>query len=123
MALTNSTALRNAMADKVTDLLDAGSGAAKLIIEDSGDTELVEITLNDPSFGVAVAGVITLDLPAASANDGLSFKVVKTDVSGNAVTIDADGADLVNTAGTHVLGAQGDAVTIVSDGVSNWWIF
>jgi hypothetical protein len=55
---TLSTAARNAACDGVVDLVDAGAGAGKLKIRASG-TLLAEITLADPAFGAASAGVAT----------------------------------------------------------------
>ena len=62
MAVTLTTAARNAACDAIVDLLDAGAGAAtiKLTLA-NGSTEVATLTMNDPAFGAAVAGVATMD--------------------------------------------------------------
>lgn len=71
MAVRISEAVRNAELDAITTAVDAGSGAGLLRIYTGSQpataataasgTLLVEIALNDPSFGAASGGVITLD--------------------------------------------------------------
>jgi len=60
MAVTLPTATRNALADNIDDLVNAGAGAGKLKLYTAADALLVTITLQDPAFGAAAAGVITL---------------------------------------------------------------
>ena len=50
----------------------------------------------------------------------VSVKRVNSGV--NAVTIDADGGELIDGAGTLVLSTQYAAVTLWSDG-TGWWVF
>lgn len=57
MAITLATAARNAACDAVVDLLDAGAGAGKLRLKSAGAVVLCEISLADPAFGAAAAGV------------------------------------------------------------------
>lgn len=59
MALTLSTAARNAACDAVVDLVDAGTGAGKLKIKDVLNTVLCIITLGDPAFGASSVGTAT----------------------------------------------------------------
>jgi len=66
MALTLATDTRNAACDAIVDLADAGAGAAHLKIYDSGDVLLADLTMTDPAFGAAAAGVATA---AAIADD------------------------------------------------------
>lgn len=54
---TLSTAARNAAANAVVDLVDAGAGSGKLILLDSSNVVLAKIVLSKPAFGDAVAGV------------------------------------------------------------------
>lgn len=80
MAITLSTAARNAACNAVVDLIDAGSGAGNLKLYNSGETDLLcEITLNDPAFGDAAAGVATLDAGSGLSGTG------ESGVSANAV--------------------------------------
>lgn len=67
----------------------------------------------------ASGGDATISLPAASAIPGRWVEVKKIDSSANLVIIDADGADLIDGFGTQELGAQYEAVPVVSDG-SDW---
>ena len=59
MAITLSTAARNAAANAVVDLVDAGSGAGKLVIMTAGDVEVATLTFSDPAFGNAASGTAT----------------------------------------------------------------
>lgn len=73
MALTLETALRNALADAVDTLINTGAGTANLKFETSGDTEVATIDFQNPAFGAAATGVITLagvPLSDASATGG-----------------------------------------------------
>ncbi len=60
MALTLETALRNALADAIDTEINTGAGTATLQFETSGDVEVATINLQNPAFGAAAAGVITL---------------------------------------------------------------
>lgn len=62
MAATLTTAARNAACDAIVDLLDAGNEAAQIVLTlSNGTTEVATLTMNDPAFGSAVAGVATMD--------------------------------------------------------------
>jgi hypothetical protein len=65
-----TTAARNAAADAVVDLLDAGDTAAQVRIYSgtapadanaalSGNTLLAQLSMSDPAFGAAASGVAT----------------------------------------------------------------
>lgn len=69
----------------------------------------------------ATAGAITVTLGAASGLNRQIYHIKKTDVSGNAVTIDANSTETIDGALTNVLNTQYDNVMIVCDG-SNWHI-
>lgn len=58
MAVTLSTAARNAACNAVTALVDAGGGAGKVRIR-AGSTTLVDIALSATAFGAASVGVAT----------------------------------------------------------------
>ena len=60
MALTIETVLRNAMADSITAEMDTGAGTSNMKLETSGDVEVATINFQNPSFGAAASGVITL---------------------------------------------------------------
>lgn len=61
MALTHVTAVRNALADEVVDRFDVGTtdAAGDILVQTSGDADLVTITLNNPAFGAASSGTAT----------------------------------------------------------------
>lgn len=67
----------------------------------------------------ATAGAITVLTPAAASYPGYAFTVKKVDASGNAVTVDGNGAETIDGAATYALAAQYKAVTIRSNG-TNW---
>lgn len=83
MATRVADAARNAAADAVVDLADAGAAAGTIKVytgsqpADADDAEsgtlLVTFTLNDPAFGAAASGVATLDVsPAISTTASAS---------------------------------------------------
>lgn len=69
----------------------------------------------------ATGGARTVNLPSASSAIRRLYVIKKIDASGNAVTVDANGGDLIDGAGTYALPAQWDAVTLQSDG-TNWHV-
>jgi hypothetical protein len=88
VATSLTTAARNAAADAVVDLVDAGGSPGELRIYSgtppataqdalSGNTLLAQLTLSDPAFGAAAAGVATAAAitgdSAADANGTATF--------------------------------------------------
>jgi hypothetical protein len=69
----------------------------------------------------ATSNVITVNLPAASSSSGRQITVIKSDGSGNAVTLDGASAETINGATTLALTAQYNKATIFCDGVE-WFI-
>lgn len=68
----------------------------------------------------ATAGAITINLVAVSSAAGKTLTVVKTDASGNAVTLDGNASETINGATTHALAAQYNRVRIFCNGTA--WI-
>lgn len=99
MAIRLSTAARNAAADAVVDLVDAGAGAGTLKIYTgaqpaNGDTEgsgtlLATVTFADPAFGAASGGTATATDPAA-------VTAVGTGTAASFVVEDSTGANVLN---------------------------
>lgn len=87
MALTHSSAAKQAATDAVTALLNAG-GAGKLVIKDGSNNVLVTFALNATAFGAAASSGI------ATAN---AISNVSATASGTAATFEAQ-----NNAGTVV---------------------
>ena len=111
MAITISTAAASAMADAITALVDAGSGAGTIKVYTgakpatpataASGTLLATFTLADPSSAAAVAGVATWDfdpdISATVAADGTAGWFRVADSNGNAVfdgTVGTSGADM-----------------------------
>jgi hypothetical protein len=95
-----------------------GSGESHKWTAVNADTTLDGTHCN---VGVDASGAArTITLPTAVGIPGRTYTVIKTDSSGNAVTIDGDGAETINGAATYALAAQYDGVTIISTGVG--WI-
>ncbi|MEE8489941.1 MAG: hypothetical protein V3S43_06360 [Acidimicrobiia bacterium] len=64
---------------------------------------------------------ITVNLPAAGSRPGVVYNFKKTSTL-NSLTIDPDGAELIDNAATAVITAGAlDAVRVQSDG-TEWWI-
>lgn len=71
-------------------------------------------------LGNAAAGAITLTLPAAYDHEGKIYIIKKIDAVAN-VVVDTVSGETIDGAGTHTLGTQYHAITVVSDG-ANWHI-
>lgn len=67
----------------------------------------------------ATSGAITANLPQAAYSTGRRLTFVKTDASGNAVTLDGYIGETINGATTRALTAQWNKVTVLCDG-SRW---
>lgn len=124
MATRLPTATRNAACDAVVDLFDAGSGAATLKIysgsqpatanDAASGTLLATVTLGDPAFGAASAGVATL------AGTPLSGTGVAAGTAGWARLADSTGATVLDGSVTAT-GGGGQvelATTTISVGVT-----
>jgi len=60
MAVTLTTAARNAACNAIVDLVDAGAGAGTLALYlANATTEVATLTFSDPAFGNAATGVAT----------------------------------------------------------------
>lgn len=105
MALQHTTAVRNAIADLIDSLINTGSGDAYLEIGTAsgfaGANLLAQIPLQNPAFGAASSGVITLQgVP-------LSATVAETGTAALGRFVDRDGTEVfrgsVGTSGTDFL--------------------
>jgi hypothetical protein len=54
------TALRNVLADAIDNEINTGAGTAEFLFQTAGDVTVATIELQNPAFGAAAAGVITL---------------------------------------------------------------
>ena len=107
-----STAARNAAADAIADLSDAGAGAATIQIRTGTQpagpgsaatgTLLATVTLGDPAYGAASNGVCTLaglPLTATGAADGTAgyFRLLDSDsvaIMDGSVTAEGGGGQI-----------------------------
>ena len=103
MAVTYSTAAKNARLDAVATLIDAGT-AGKLKIRDSGNVVLATLTLADPCASAAASGVLTFDfdpdISDTSADaTGTAANAIITDSADTTVisglTVGTSGTDIV----------------------------
>lgn len=106
MAIELATSARNALADAITTLVDAGAGAGTIKVytgthtglDPTGDTLLATFTLVDPAAAAAASGVATYDV-----DPDISATVAATGTAGWFLMEDSTGADVlggdVSTAG------------------------
>lgn len=87
-----------------------------------GKTANYTATATDHTILVdATAGVVTITLPAAAASVGREYAIKKIDASANAVTIDGNGAELIDGAATQSLATQWKSMIIQCNGTA-WFI-
>lgn len=65
---TLEASARNAAANAVVDLIDAGAGAGTLVPETSADADVATLTFSDPAFGNATGGVATANSITSDTN-------------------------------------------------------
>jgi hypothetical protein len=102
---TLSTAARNAACNAIVDLIDAGSGAGRLVFRTSGAAEVATLTFSDPAFGGASTGVATASAITSdtSATGGTVTNATLEDSDANTVltaTVSTSGADINLTSTT-----------------------
>jgi hypothetical protein len=68
----------------------------------------------------ATGGAVTVTLPLALGRGGRQIGVIKTDSSGNAVTVSRSGSDVINGATTQSLASQYSRMVVISDDTTNW---
>lgn len=79
------------------------------------------MTTDNVLLGDASGGGFTFTLPTAAAGVSQVFWFKKIDGSANAITIAADGIELIDGANTFTILTPFAAITVVSDG-TQWWI-
>lgn len=118
MAVTHSTAARNAMADAVVDRLDLGSGTAagRLVFQTSGGTAVATLTLSNPAFGAASGGVATASAITSDTNaaGGTTTKFELRDRDANAVILGSVGTSGQDINLSSVVIGAGDTVSVTS---------
>jgi hypothetical protein len=101
MSLTHASTTRNALADKIDDLINTGAGTAKMRCRD-GSTTIVDVPLDNPAFGAASGGTITL------AGVPLSADAVATGDLDNFQILDRNGS-VVYSGTITATGGGGDS--------------
>lgn len=109
MAVTLTTAARNAACNAIVDLVDAGAGAGTLEFQTSGGVEVATLTFSDPAFGNAATGVATASAITSdtSATGGVTTKALLKDSDGTevmqgSVTASGGGGDITLAGGTTI---------------------
>ena len=124
MAVTYSTACKQARLEAVIAQIDAGTGAGKLKIRDSGNTVLATFTLTDPC-GSASGDVLTFDfdpdISDTSADaSGTAANAIITDSDDTTVisglTVGTSGAD-INLDSTSI--TAGQTVTLATGTITH----
>ena len=119
MAVTLTTAARNAACNAIVDLLDAGAGAATLIfVTSDGSTEVATLTFSDPAFGDSAVGVATASAITSdtSATGGTSTIALMKDSNATEVlrcTVGTSGAD-INLSNNVIAASETVAVTALT---------
>jgi hypothetical protein len=123
MAITHSTAIRNALADLVVDAVDVGSadatGDLQIATSSAFTTILATLLFSAPAFGGAVAGVataaaVTADTNAANNGTAANFRIRdrdNTEVLRGTVTATGGGGD-IQLSSTSI--TAGDTVSLTS---------
>jgi hypothetical protein len=87
-------------------------------------TTITGNTVLDSTHNVVLVnntGAVTIDLPSAVSSTDRSYILKKISSNNDEVTIDANGADLIDGAATLKFFVEGDMVRIISDG-TNWHV-
>lgn len=74
------------------------------------------------AFVTTGSNTITLTLPAASTAPGRRYEIKKVDSDSGTVSIVRSGSDLIDGQTAQTLTVQYESVSLVSDGVSSWFI-
>lgn len=106
-------------------IVDGGAGGlVTLSISMPIETIVGVTTLDSSHYSVmcdATGGAFSVNLPAAGTCEGRVYNIKKIDVSVNAITVDADGGELIDGVITQSISGQYDSMQIQSDG-TEWWI-
>jgi hypothetical protein len=119
MAVTLTTAARNAACNAIVDLVDAGSGAGTLVFyAANGSTEVATLTFSDPAFGnsatgVATASAITSDTSATGGTTTIAKFLDSDATEVLRCTVGTSGAD-INLSNNVIAASETVAVTALT---------
>ena len=117
MTINHVVAVRNALADLIDTTINTGAGTATLVFETAGSAEVATVNLQNPAFGAASGGTITLQgvpLSDSNATGGTVAQFKVNDRDGDEVfsgSVGTSGEDI--NLSSLAIGA-GDTVEIVS---------
>ncbi len=110
--------LQNILANQITTEIDTGAGTSNLKFETAGDAEVATIDFQNPSFGAAAAGVITLlgvTLSDTSATGGTTVQASIFDRDGTKqleMTVGTGGTEIIITSTVIVATEQVDLTAL-----------
>ena len=119
MAVTLTTAARNAACNAIVDLVDAGAGAGTLVFYAADTTtEVATLTFSDPAFGNAATGVATASAITSdtSATGGTTTVAKFLDSDATEVlrcTVGTSGAD-INLSNNVIAASETVAITALT---------
>ena len=100
------------------------TGATSFFTTGSNRTVTATTTATDADYLIlcnATTGAITVNLPAAASSNNVQFIIKKIDSSANTVTVQANGAELIDGANTKQLGSQYLSAHVYCNG-TQWYI-
>ena len=116
--LDGSSRLPAVDGSQLTNLPSSGGGFTYSAIV-TGDSPVSGAVSTHYSANTS-GGAITINLPAlAGGNAGKEIRV-KLKTAGNTLTLDGNASETIDGSTTYTLTVQNQAVTLVSDGSSNW---
>jgi len=92
----------------------------QILVIDDTDSPYSATSLNRWLGCDTSSGAITINLPAVASNSGVEFLISKISSDGNTVTIDPNGAELINGQSTLVIRGQYDSVRLKE--INGQWI-
>lgn len=117
MALTLETGLRDDLANQIDDSVNTGGGTATLVFETAADAAVATIDLQNPAFGAAATGVITLQGTPLEDSSAVGGTVAQFSIFDRAVAKQLEGVVLVAGGDinmTSLVVGAGDTVELTS---------
>lgn len=85
------------------------------------------ISSDDLIVADTTSGLINLTLPSSAANAGKKYMIKKSNNAPNDLVLQITGGDLIDGSSTFSFNSNGitnlGSLTIISDGLGNWWLF
>jgi hypothetical protein len=116
---SNFVTLGDAVVQAESDIDALQAGTVSVTAIDDEDSPYTVLATDNTIYSDDTSGAVTVNLPAATGS-GRTLTLIKASAS-NTSTLDADGSDTINGAGTLALASQYDAA-VVKDSASALWI-